>query len=161
MQIELNKLNSNNQIELNEKLTIPSDYYQDSGIIDSSIITLTGIIKYGVGEDLILNLTTSGTIYVADSITLDKISLPFVINIEENISLIELENEEYFNKTQNTLDIMAILWQNIVLEVPIAITNCNERENISGDGWEFKDENKKTIDPRLAPLMSLLDEKEE
>ena len=56
---------------------------------------------------------------------------------------------------------MPILWQNIVLEVPISITKEKDA-HLSGEGWELKnEEDKETIDPRLAELSKLLEEGKE
>ena len=53
---------------------------------------------------------------------------------------------------------MDILWQNIVLEVPISFRkDPNQKISMSGEGWELVDEEKKVVDPRLAPLLGLLD----
>ena len=57
---------------------------------------------------------------------------------------------------------MDILWQNIVLEVPISYSTKNFADvKSSGEGWELVDENEKKIDPRLAPLLELLDKERE
>ena len=57
---------------------------------------------------------------------------------------------------------MDIVWQNIVLEVPISYsTKSLDEVNKSGDGWELVDENEKKMDPRLAPLLELLDTERE
>ncbi|MDE5539789.1 MAG: DUF177 domain-containing protein, partial [Bacilli bacterium] len=70
--------------------------------------------------------------------------------------------KEYYEKEQNILDIKRILWENIVLEVPMRITK-NEDVKMSGDGWSLGgSENKNdNIDPRLEKLKMLLDEGEE
>ena len=69
------------------------------------------------------------------------------------------ENDD--EKDQNelkTLDIMDILWQNIVLEVPISVRKDPDKKyEMSGEGWELIDEERKKLDPRLAPLLELLE----
>ena len=61
---------------------------------------------------------------------------------------------------QNMLDIMELLWQNIVLEVPISITKEKDA-HLSGEGWELNNNKEDNIDPRLAELSKLLDEGKE
>ena len=56
---------------------------------------------------------------------------------------------------------MKILWENIVLEVPMRFTLAKDA-HLSGDGWSLGVDKKheEQIDPRLAKLSELLDRKE-
>ena len=65
-----------------------------------------------------------------DSISLDNIEYPFSIDIDENI-------EENLEKDENSIDILPILWQNIVLEVPLKFTKVNDLSKYNGDGWKL------------------------
>ena len=57
---------------------------------------------------------------------------------------------------------MAILWENIVLEIPISYTVSDSLETKENDGWALVGENsEKEMDPRLAPLRELLDREKE
>ena len=62
----------------------------------------------------------------------------------------------------NSIDLLPIIWQNILVEVPIRVVSPDiEEENIYGDGWKFittEEEEDKEIDPRLSKLKDLLDE---
>ena len=56
---------------------------------------------------------------------------------------------------------MKILWENIVLEVPISYTKT-KNVSLSGDGWQFTDEEKnEECDPRLAKLKQIFDQGKE
>ena len=83
------------------------------------------------------------------------------IHSEFSFEISEILSENDDEKDQNelkTLDIMDILWQNIVLEVPISYRkDPNKTYSLSGDGWELVDEERKKLDPRLAPLLELLE----
>ena len=83
--------------------------------------------------------------YLPDSVTLDKI--PYNLDFDIDEVLDEVQNN------QNTLDIMELLWQNIVLEVPIRYTK-SDADNLKGDNWQVinEDEVKEEIDPRLQKL---------
>ena len=52
------------------------------------------------------------------------------------------------------LDIMELLWQNIVLEVPIRYTK-SDADNLKGDNWEVlnAEEKQEEIDPRMQKLL--------
>ena len=45
---------------------------------------------------------------------------------------------DFYDKCQNTLDILPLLWENIVSEVPMRVVKEGiSVTNISGDGWEL------------------------
>ena len=51
------------------------------------------------------------------------------------------------------LDIMELLWQNIVLEVPIRYTK-SDADNLKGDNWKVLSDSSRDqeIDPRMQKL---------
>ncbi|MCR5787530.1 MAG: DUF177 domain-containing protein, partial [Bacilli bacterium] len=118
-------------------------------------------IFYNISDEIELDLNVKGVMILEDSITLDEIEYPYEFNLNEIINENNEEIKEYYQKSKNTLDIMPILWQNIVLEVPISITKEKDA-HLSGEGWELiNEENKENIDPRLAELSKLLEEGKE
>jgi uncharacterized protein len=160
MQIDLNKLNVSDII-IDESLTIDSELYKNTSIKELKPVKVSGKIFYNISDEIELDLDVEGVMVLEDSITLDPIDYPYEIHINEIISSENEEIKEYYQNSKNTLDIMPILWQNIVLEVPISITKEKDA-HLSGEGWELKnEEDKETIDPRLAELSKLLEEGKE
>jgi len=162
MQIDLNRIKINDRITFNQDFDIDSNIYQNDNIKGLKNLHVEGYIHYNSAEILEIKLNLAGIMLLTDSVTLDIIENPFNIEIDEEYSLNDEYFKEYYEKEQNILDIMAILWENIVLEVPISLTHAKDLE-ISGDGWsmgciENKEDN---IDPRLAKLAELLDERKE
>lgn len=153
--ILLNKIPAKG-LEIHETITFDSSYYQNTDILELKNIEVNGIIYPNSLGDYILELEIEGSMKIPDSRTLDPISSPISIKIEEKID----DNTEYLEKNKNILDIMGILWENIVLEVPISKTESENTEQ-KGNGWELKEESKETMDPRLAPLRQLLDKEKE
>ena len=47
---------------------------------------------------------------------------------------------DFSEKIENTLDITDILWQNIMLEVPLRVSNVENFTEYQGDGWRLVDE---------------------
>ena len=99
-------------------------------------VKIKGYFKYTLSEEIEINLHVSGTMYLNDAITLDEISHDFAFDIAE----IYNEGDENFAKltknNQNILDINELLWENIVLEVPISKT-LNSGLKMQGKGWEL------------------------
>lgn len=152
MLINLNVIN--NELEFNY------DVYKDDDL-DNRIKDLKGKVVGKVYIDLIgdiiLECNFYGTMLLEDSITLDLIDYEFNININNSIKEISENYIECYEKEKNILDLKKILWQNIVLEVPISYTKAHDAK-LKGNGWELLNEDKKSeeIDPRLKKLEDLL-----
>lgn len=145
-------------LKLNESINFEGYDLKSVGIEELKDVKLNGSVKINLADEVILKANLSGTMILLDAIDSSEIEYPFNIEIEENLT----DNDEYnLEKTQNTLDIMNILWQNIVLEVPMRVVK-KENENVSlqGEGWELISDDTKKVDPRLSPLMDLLNRKE-
>ncbi|MBR5662541.1 MAG: DUF177 domain-containing protein [Bacilli bacterium] len=159
MQIDLNKLNVSD-IVIDESLTIDNELYKNTSIKELKPVKVSGKIFYNISDEIELDVDVEGIMILEDSITLDPIDYPYSFHINEIISSENEEIKEYYQNSKNTLDIMPILWQNIVLEVPISITKEKDA-HLSGEGWELNNDKEDNIDPRLAELSKLLEEGKE
>ena len=161
MIIELNKIPTTG-LEIDEDIVLDKELYKNANIIDLKDMHIQGNINYDYENNLIIDLETKGTFLLQDSITLDPIEYPFSCLIEEKVENIEEYCGIFYEKSKNTLDISEILWENIVLEIPISATKANSEELcLQGSGWELAHENEDKIDPRFAKLQELLDEERE
>ena len=131
------------------------------GIKKLENLKLLGKITYNDFEELDINLKLTGTMYLLDAMTLEEIPYEFESNIEESIVENEINIEKYIDKSKNILDIQEILWENIVLEVPIRVRKDNSDISLEGEGWQLNKEDKEEIDPRLAKLTELLKDRKE
>ncbi len=157
MTIDLVKL-QNTEVTLDNPITLDLTKYPNKSIKALNNLYIKGRIYYNSLENLCLDLTLTGDMILIDSITLDDISYPLNLKIEEEYEINPDFLQVYTINNQNTLDILKILWENIVLEVPIRITNTKNAK-LSGDGWSLGYENKNNdVDPRLAKLKELLDD---
>ncbi|MCI8575813.1 MAG: hypothetical protein HFI09_05020 [Bacilli bacterium] len=157
--IELTKI-SNKGYQFEEPITFERQIYENTDIRDLKNLVVKGSVTKTLDQDFYLSAHLSGQMILPDSRTLEDVELPLEISIEEKITETNEEIAEYFEKDKNTLDIMGILWENIVLEVPISIST-SEKSYQEGNGWELVEEKKESIDPRLAPLRKLLDSEKE
>ncbi len=154
MKVELDELNIKKSIEINEPVL-----YDDK--IDTRIKGLENAYVKGSIEEregiIYLNLNFEGDMLIIDSITLEEVPYHFSIDIAENLDTLEENYANVYEKSQNTLDLKELLWENIVLEVPISFTK-SENAHLKGEGWELKNEEEKSagIDPRLEKLKDLL-----
>lgn len=152
MLLELNNLSIKNFIDF--EFEVLKDDELDKRINDLRNALVKGKIYIDSTENIILECSFSGTMLIEDSISLELIPYEFNISIEENI---EENYDDCYEKEKNILDLKKILWQNIVLEVPISYTKVRDAV-LKGNGWELLNGNRKVdeIDPRLKKLEDLL-----
>ena len=157
MELNLAEL-TNGSVTYDNDFVIDVDTYKEVGILDLKNLHVTGDISLNSVSMLAVNLTVTGIMVIPDSVTTEPVDYPFTSKIEEEYDINDEFFLEYYQKEQNILDIMKILWENIVLEVPMRFTLAKDA-HLYGDGWSLgEDKNKDDqIDPRLAKLAELLD----
>ena len=146
MKINLGMLSNRDKITINEEVVFNKEYLENSKIKDLKNVKANGYVYQNDMDEYKIYLDVTGTMYIEDSVTLDIIPYDFSFNIDDII-------EENLINEQNMLDIIELLWQNIVLEVPIRFTN-SDAENLKGENWKVIDEftKKDEIDPRMQKL---------
>lgn len=154
MYIDLAKVDEKG-IVINDTVSFGPEYIKNTAIQSLENVKVNGRAYYSVTSEIVFECKVEGSMVLLDAMDLEPVDYPFSLEISEVLS----ENDD--EKDQNelkTLDIMDILWQNIVLEVPISYRkDPNKTYSLEGDGWELVDEERKKLDPRLAPLLELLE----
>ena len=117
-----------NSIDIDENFTIPKENYANTEIIDLEEVKVKGNLTYPSDDNLFLDIECSSTMKLTDSVSLESINYPFSFKISENVV-------EFLEKDQFTLDIISILWENIVLEIPIRYSEVTNYDEYTGDGW--------------------------
>ena len=150
MTIDLFNLVVNNKtINIDSDIIIPNEYLENSGIRRLNNIHFKGNIKKLVDDTYSLEGVLSGTMILADDITLEDYEYNFTSEIEENI-------EETSINLQKTLDITDILWQNILIEVPSKVVNeKNKNIKLEGNGCRLISED--DLNNKNNPLSELED----
>lgn len=136
MHIDITKLKNRilNEILIDEEVSIDEEMRSKSRIKDLKDVHFTGKVQISYEEDYLLTGLLTGTMVLEDDLTLEEIKRSFEIEIEENMQICEKNN-------QNTLDIIEVLWQNIVVEVPLRVTNSEIKDiKIEGQGWKVINE---------------------
>lgn len=162
MLIDLTKLmySQVDEISIDNKIDIPKEYLEGTEIKDISKVKVNGIITEN-GESFDINLNIKCNLTLICSISLKDVNYPVDINIDEMISDQGDLEEDFYKIINNSIDLLPIIWQNILVEVPIKVVSPDiEEENIYGDGWKFvtTEEENKEIDPRLSKLKDFLSE---
>ena len=157
MNIEVWKLYSAvlDSIPINESYSFSKEYLQNTDILELNDVKIKGNVTKDDFDNLILSLNVKGTMILPSSRTLKPTPYDFSFDIEGNIVEMLEEINENFKNNEKTLDILPIIWENILMEIPMRIVNDNEEVITKGDGWELITEEKK-VNPSLAKLKDLL-----
>lgn len=144
MELDITMLNRGMKdvINIDSVVTIPNDKFHNTEILDLRDLRLCGTIARNSSDIITLEAELSGIMVLEDSISLEPINYQFSCQIDE-------EFEEFNENLENILDITDILWQNIILEVPLKLTNVENFNEYQGDGWKLVSEDsiKNTSNP--------------
>ena len=142
-------------IVIDDVVSFGPEYIENTSIQKLENVKVVGRAYYSVTNEIVFDCKVDGNIVLQDAMDLEEVNYPINLEISEILS----ENDDEKDQNQiKTLDIMDILWQNIVLEVPISFRKDPDKKyEMSGEGWELVDEESKKLDPRLAPLLELLE----
>ena len=134
MKIDLNYLNRFSKLEIEDNVIFNEEYFKNSEIRELKDVNVTGLVSIDYEDNLIMNLNINGTMVLPCAVTLKDVDYEFDTEFEENLG----KFEEIYKNNKNTLEISDILWENIVLEIPIRVVSDEiEPSNTSGDGWEL------------------------
>lgn len=154
------KNGTTNQIEINEEYSFSKEELSSSSIISLDNVKIKGIISNSYDNEYNLQITIKGVMVLPCSITLNPVDYPFEVQIEGNINNLLEEIGESLKKIQNTIDILPIIWENIVMEIPIRVVSKEAKSvDLKGEGWELITESKEKLNPELQKLNNLLNEK--
>ena len=133
MKIDLRKLYSLSSIDVDGTITFPEERLKSAGIIRLEDVSVHGKAIINYEDEIELNLDLSGKMYLPCAISLEEVEVPFTTKIEEIIGENNINNNFY-------LDLSDILWENIVLEIPIKVVKEGVHlETSSGKGWSVEE----------------------
>lgn len=134
MKIDLRKLYAFKNLDIDELVEIPNEYYIKMGVNRMDKVRVKGSALVNFENNIILNLELSGIFIIPCQISFEDVECPFNALVEEEIDENTLKDDFY-------LDLLDILWENIVLEIPMRVVKEGVKiENLQGEGWELKEE---------------------
>lgn len=166
MNIDLTDLMTNHveELEVSRNVEIDSTWLQTTSIRKLKNTTFVGTIhKLCDGSYQIVG-TLKGIMILPDDITLEDVTYPFEVSLEEKFAEVGKNTENNLEIVQNRLDIAEFLWQNILVEIPLKVVNeKNENLTIEGNGWRLvtEEELKKSNDSPFSELSKLFDSRKE
>ena len=148
MFIDITRLQNRSTNEFLYKNTIVLDeaLYKNTDIRKLSPVEVSADIKRITDTSYKMSLEIKGEMTLPCSITLNDVIYPFDIKTEVKSSNEDEEDEEYVKIIQNNIDIISIIWQNIVLEIPLRVVSEDANNSpVSGEGWKLIREDESNI----------------
>ena len=142
MIIDLTRLNNGvvEYIDINEIFSIDEKKLAESEIISLKDTKVVGTIS-SEGNDHYIECSINGIMVVPCSMTLKPVDYPFNIKVEGIIEELFEEIGENVKNNQNTIDILPIIWENILMEIPMRVVNSDiSSMKKEGKGWKLIDE---------------------
>ncbi|MDD2377352.1 MAG: DUF177 domain-containing protein [Bacilli bacterium] len=159
MQIDIIRLINNitEYIDIDEYHSFDESYLSKTELLKLDNVHITGYLTKDNMENIILNLVIEGSMVLPCSLTLEPVDYPFKIEINDNLEKIYEEIDEKLPNFEKTIDILPIIWENILMEIPMKVTSSDIKDiKLSGDGWQLVTEENKEVNPELEKLKDLL-----
>ncbi len=136
----------------------------------SSLHHVEDVFVSGVGHlnddgQFEVDIDIEGVLICFCSITNELVEVPFETNSHEIFSFVDTEDVEIHVVKNEIVELIPIIFQLILLEVPLRVVKEGEIDYPKGDGWrilseqEFEESSKNQQDPRLAKFKEFKTEK--
>ena len=159
MNIDITKLKNSvvKVIEVDEVANFNEEDIKKADILDLKDVKVTGQISKNNLDSYNVFLKVSGEMILPCAITLKPVNYPFNIEIDEIFSEDASEMSKKIKKFENTIDILPIVWENILMEIPMRVVSPDASlEKVEGNGWKLVTEDSEFENPELAKLKDLL-----
>lgn len=159
MEIDITTLKSgiDSTLEINESITFPKQELEKSGILDIKDLKVEGFLSKNNQDEYILNVRLKGILVLPCAVSLKPVDYQINTKIEGNVYEMLEETLKNYKKTEKTIDILPIIWENVLMEIPIRVVSDDLSDiKTKGNGWELVTGEKEEINPELAKLKDLL-----
>lgn len=155
LNIDITRLKSNideyTLIDLNYSFS--KEQLENSNILELNDLSVKGYITKNM-DNFHLKVDVSGTMVLPCSISLKPTNYPFSLEIDEDFDETLQEN---LKNVANSIDIFQIIWENILMEIPLRVVNEDLSDvKVSGEGWQLVTDKEERINPALEKLKDLL-----
>ena len=159
MNIDMTSLltNKEDNIKVDMDVVIDKELLEKSDIRQINDVHVNGEIVNDYDEGYLFKGNIKGVMVLPDDLTLEDVSCPFYSTLDEKIT------DDAINE-DNGLDLMPILWQNILTEIPSKVNSGNRDIKLEGKGWRVISEDEVEDNNGVSPfsdLQKLLDSRKE
>lgn len=163
MIIDLTRLKSDidKEILIDEIYTFSEEELKGLDVLKLENVNIKGKINKNSRNEYELFLNVYGVMVLPCAITLKPVDYEFNIDISGNLEILMQEIDETLKKLENSIDILPIIWENILMEIPMKVVSEEAKDiKLEGDGWRLLTDDKiEDINPEFQKLSKLFEEK--
>ncbi len=159
MEFDLTRLLSNidKEVVIDNTCSFNADELKNTGILKLDNVSVKGNITKDSLNNINIDINISGIMVLPCALTLEPVDYKFETNVSGNVEEMLEDLDIFSKKVQNTIDILPIIWENILMEIPSRVVSPNAKDmKTSGDGWKMIDDEEVSENPELAKLKDLL-----
>ena len=157
--IDVNRLNAGviEYINIDQFVRIDDESLKKANILALKDTKVEGTISKSE-DDYYLDCSIKGLMVHPCSLTLEPVDYPFNIKVEGIVGQMLEEIGEFSKNAQNSIDILPIIWENILMEIPMKVISPTAKVKTEGNGWRIitEEDNNESINPELEKLRDLL-----
>ena len=154
--------------DFDETLTFPSEMFHNLSQINGlNDVHVTGQARLDMkNQHLYVNFHAKGQMILPCAVSLENVDYPFDIESSVIFAFYKPEDDEDFIEVKrDTVDLTPVVFQEIMMEVPMRVVKDGATLKTEGRGWKVLSEDDRGddedyIDPRLAKLKDYFKDKE-
>ncbi|MFV0381762.1 MAG: YceD family protein [Breznakia sp.] len=135
-------------------------FLKNHHVRDVQDIHISGTLCYNLQSDFATcDFEIQGTMILPCAITNEDVTYPFSTKGSETFAFHKVEDHDAIIEAKgDVIELMPIIFQNIMMEVPLKVVKEDIKEYPKGDGWEvvkesdYENQKKQEVDPRFAKL---------
>jgi len=148
-------------ISFDEDLMFPKTVFEKHAYLrDLKNVNVKGEMHYDIQSDLVTcDMMVHGDMILPCAITNEDVVYPFEVETTEVFVFRKVEDHEDVHEAKgDVIELLPIIFQTIMMEVPLKVVKDGNQEYPKGDGWEvikesdYQSRKKDEVDPRLAKL---------
>ena len=163
MEIDITKLKSDilSSIDIDLTYSFSKEQLEGTDLLKLDDVKINGNISKDSINEYTIDVDVEGVMVLPCAITLEPVDYPFNVKINGNLEEMLEEINENSKKIENSIDIFPIIWENILMEIPMKVVSEKAKDiKLEGDGWRLiTDEKREEINPEFAKLSQLFEEK--
>ncbi len=139
MLIDITKLKSGyeSSIAFTKSYTFTKEELNKTELLDLKDVQVDGVIDVQY-DTYHIEATISGIMVLPCAITLEEVNYPFSVSIDEDLEESLQKAEKKYRNYENSIDILPIIWENILMEIPMKVVSDKAKEiHLEGDGWRL------------------------
>lgn len=147
----------NGEVVIDETYEFSKEDLKNTDMLNLQDVHVVGTIHSNTLGGYQISLTISGEMILPCAVTLKPVVYPFSIDVDGDAHALQQEIDKNYEKMENSIDILPIIWENILMEIPMKVVSDEAKDlKLEGDGWKLiTEQTKGEVNPELQKLEDL------